>query len=177
MENPLGFRNKGDILEDNFVDYEIRGSKLLVQEYNITFDIHKDRICMNNNCFKKEDKGEDVVVKSIDLKVNYGGELSLGFTIFDTGTLKVYHSNMEGVKEVRIEKALFDYIKDIASRVKFDETSEYYNPNTFDEREYELSILTSSGKFTINTNGLRGDVPFEVKALVVNLIKVLEQNV
>jgi len=126
----------------------------------------------------KDDKNEFSKIDSTFLrfKIYNEEELSLDFLIDEKNALEFYHSSNDNSKIIQIQKEDIEYLHTLLGRIQKTDLNRIYNLDVSHCREYQLGFVHPDGAYyEVKTCSFRNKQPFEIKALIFNIHKLMEK--
>lgn len=177
IEYPLGFSEEGNWPHRNFVSYHIKGDKMVIGRDTVGFEFTRGKLCIENQCFTRLGTSMDMRLQYVDLQVKYHRDLSMGLKVEESGEFDLYHSVLGESRKGAFSSDAKAYLAKLGSRLEVEKLNKIYNVGTSDVREYELFMVLNNESYAVKTFGLQGELPFEMRAFIHNLIKSVEEEV
>ncbi|TXB62040.1 hypothetical protein [Phaeodactylibacter luteus] len=177
LEYPLGFSDEERWPQRNFLYFQIKEDKMVIEGDTVDYKLAQKKLCIENQCFNQSDTGMGLRFQYVDLQVKYERSLSMGFKVEESGEFNLYHSELEESRKGFIPLESIDYLAKLGGRLKREQMNRIYNVGVSHAREYELFIVLNDESFAVKTFGLDGRLPFEMRAFIHNLIKSVEEEV
>mgnify|MGYP006271385883 CR=1 FL=1 len=182
IEFPLGWINEKSYPGMNFINYELEGNQIRVfgeESFKMDISVSKSELILGDTQLRFEraiDEPSELDSIFFSFEVQYDGELSLDFQIDENGYLEFFHSANPDMKKVKIPDSDLSYFYELLGRIKKSDLNRIYNTNLSDCREYEFRFThQNEGLYEVKTCSFRYDQPFEIKAVILNIHRLIEK--
>jgi hypothetical protein len=177
MEYPLGFSEEKRWPERNFLYFQIKEHKMVIEGDTFDYKLAQKKLCIEDHCFYQSETGMGYRFQYVDLQVKFEEKLSMGFKLEETGEFNLYQYGQEGNRKGVISSESLEYLAKLGGRLKREQMNKIYNVGVSHAREYDLFMVLNDESFAVETLGLEGRLPFEVRAFIHNLIKSVEEEI
>lgn len=176
IEYPLGFSDESSWPHRNFLPFYAKRDKIVIDSDTFSLNFRGGRLMIENQCFTPPSERNSMRFQYVDLQVKYDRDLSLGLKVEESGKFNLYHSVLSERIEGTFSSESVAYLAKLGSRLNVNQLNMIYNVGASDVREYELFLILNDETYAIKTFGLEGELPFELRAFIYNLIECVEQN-